>query len=749
MVSLSLPAIMAGTLTFYVGLYHFWLHYRRPRRADLLFALTCLGMAVYDLGAAFLYSARTDEAAAIWQRVQICCLSALTMPLMLLIAEQGGLKVERWGYSLLAFFPFLALFGLVEPWNLLLTQEPRALTIHFLEYTWHLRGMNHGPLEKLLELTVPLLTLYCLWVGLGSPARLAGTWTRLAPRSSPLVLISAALMLSVLHDVFVGRGALQHPFMLEFAWLFMMGAMNWSMADELMDASKTKVTLDETERRVATTLAAIQDAVITCDMAGNITHMNPAAEKLLAVSLWDVLDTPLLKYLEITSPETHVVVSDPVRFAVGRAPNPYGELPQLVTTDGNERRIDLGGAPLKDPDGRVQGAILVMRDLTLQHNALTNLEHAKRMESMGQLAGGAAHDLNNLLTPIISYVELVQRRIEPDSREATFLAHVQDAAHRAAALTRQLLALSRKQVLDVQVVPLDEFIRQTSPMLERLVGDQILVELRLRDRGARVRVDLGQFEQVLLNLTSNARDAISGYDGRIQIATRRVGDQEVAIEVSDNGSGMSNEVAQKIFEPFFTTKPRGKGTGLGLASVRGIIEQQSGQIYVDSEPGKGTSFEIILPISAAEQPMSSSRHSPPSDLARGNESILVAEDDPAVRSLIYDALSQLGYTVHTADGLTVAVAIAKSESIDLLLTDVVLPGTDGPRIRDEVLKHTQVPCMFMTGHADDRLGERGVIERGTEVLRKPFTVTELGESVRRVLDRRPPPRHTSAPPDAE
>lgn len=735
MVILSLPPAMAATLTLYVGLYHFWLHHRRPRRADLLLGFTCLGMTVYDVSAAMLYSSTDAASASTWQRLQICMATAVVLPLVLLISSQGGLKLPRWAVAVLSLFPAMAMFGWFERSGWLLTDRPIALTIQFFESQWTVHGFESGPLEKILELTVPLLTLFCLWVGLGAPWYRSGGVESLAPRSSPLVLLSGALMLSVMHDIFVARGMLDHPFMLEYAWLVVMGTMNWSMADELTDASRTKVTLDETERRVATTLDAIQDAVITCDMTGNITHMNPAAEKLLAIDLWDVIDKPLHNYIEITSPESHSVVSDPIRFAVGRASNPFGSLPQLVTTDGNERRIDLRGAPLKGPDGHLQGAILVIRDLTLQHNALTNLEHAKQMEAMGQLAGGAAHDLNNLLTPIISYVELVQRRIDPQSKESTFLMHVQEAAQRAATLTRQLLALSRKQVLDVQIVPLDELIRQTAPMLERLVGDEITVTLKLRDKGARVRVDLGQFEQVLLNLTSNARDAI-GNNGQIVISTRRVGEHEVAIEVADNGSGMPQDIVQKIFEPFFTTKPRGKGTGLGLASVRGIIEQQGGKIYVDSEVGKGTSFEVILPLCTTDQRLSSTRHTPPSDLARGHESILVAEDDPAVRSLIYDVLTQLGYTVHTADGLAVAVTIAKTEPIDLLLTDVVLPGTDGPRIRDEVLKHVHVPCMFMTGHADDRLGDRGVIERGVEVLRKPFTVTELGESVRRVLDRR-------------
>jgi len=352
---------------------------------------------------------------------------------------------------------------------------------------------------------------------------------------------------------------------------------------------------------------------------------------------------------------------------------------------------------------------------------------------MGQLAGGAAHDLNNLLTPIISYVELVQRRIDPKSREAKFLEHVQDAAQRAAGLTKQLLALSRKQVLDVQVIPLAEFVRQTMPMVEQLVGEGVQVKMELDARSGKVQIDLGQFEQVILNLTSNARDAMDG-TGTLTIRVRSLNDGDVALEIRDTGGGMDADTEERIFEPFFTTKPRGKGTGLGLASVRGIVEQLGGTIYVDSEAGIGTSFEIILPKATGDIPISSARELPPSDLARGSEKVLVAEDDPAVRALIHDALTQLGYTIYSADGMTVAVEIAKEEKIDLLLTDVVLPGADGPRIRDEVLKHQQVPCLFMTGHADDRLGDHGIIPRGVEVLRKPFTVIQLGERVRSVLD---------------
>lgn len=733
LIALSVPVAMAGAVTAYVGIYHFWLHLRRPRRSDLYFALTCVCMTIYDIAAAFLYNSTDFSRSVDWQRTQLVCLFTMGMPLTLLISEQAGIKIKRRGIIGLSIFPALGAFATVERSGWFLVQQPAPKFVELPFGKWTILEATGGPMMKLMEASVPLMIGYCLWAGLGGISYKEGKFRSRTRRSSPLVGASVFLLAAMMHDMFVFRGIISHPYVMEYAWLGVMMVMTGKLSNEVLEAAQTRETLVETEHRVTTTLNAIQDAVITTDLNGNITHMNPAAEKLLAVTLWDVLDAPLANFVEITSPETHTVVGDPVRFAVGRPPNPYGRLPQLVTTDGNERHIDLGGSPLKDPQGRLQGAIVVMRDLTLQHNALETLQHAKQMESMGQLAGGTAHDLNNLLTPIISYVELVQRRLKDDPKSAQFLEHVQDAAQRAAGLTRQLLALSRKQVLDVQVIPLSEFVRQTLPMVERLVGEKVTLDLSLKDNTGKVRVDPGQLEQVILNLTTNARDALEGR-GTIYIRTRRLNEQEISLEVSDTGVGMTAEIVERIFEPFFTTKPRGKGTGLGLASVRGIVEQHGGTIHVDSEPGEGTSFEIVLPLSLEDLPHSPRRNRPSTELARGHEKILVAEDDPAVRALIFDALTGLGYTVFTADGLTVAEEFARSEKLDLLLSDVVLPGADGPRIRDAVLSHQQIPCLFMTGHADDRLGDRGFISRGTQVLRKPFTVQELGERVRQVLD---------------
>lgn len=730
---LSLPVALAAGITAYVGLYHFFLHRRRPRKSDLYFALTCLCMVGYDVSAAFHYSALDIETGGFWQRWEIVWAVAMGMPFLLFVNEQVGLNTSRRAIYALCVFPAAAIVTALERFGWILSDEafPKNLRTPWGETLVY--ELRLGPGFTLLESAVPLMLLYCLWVALGAFHLRGGKWVKRDRRSTPLTVASIGLLLALGHDLLIAHGTIPGAYIFELAFLGVTVVMSFSMGEELSEASRTRRTLEVTERRESTILSAIQDAVITTDLEGRITHLNPGAEKILAVRLADVEGKHLSAFVELTSPENNEIVKDPVRYALGRPPNPYGKLPQLVTTDGHERRVDLGGAPLKDEEGRVEGAIVVMRDVTLQHLALDSLEHAKKMESMGQLAGGAAHDLNNLLTPIMSYVELVQKDVLPTSKSAKFLVHVQDAAQRAAALTRQLLALSRKQVLDVQVVPLAEFVRQTVPILKRLLGDAKHLEVSISDDVGRVRVDLGQLEQVLLNLTSNARDALSE-GGKVTLKVRQVGENEAAIEVSDTGTGMDRETVSRIFEPFFTTKERGKGTGLGLASVRGIVEQHGGSIYVDSELGEGTSFEIVLPTTQVEQRKSSVRGVPRGDFVTGNESILVVEDDQGVRSLVEDALSQLGYRVFIADGLAMAVAVAETEHLDLLLTDVVLPGADGTRVRDAVFAHQRISCLFMTGHADDRLGERGILSRGTQVLRKPFTVRELAARVRQILD---------------
>ena len=372
------------------------------------------------------------------------------------------------------------------------------------------------------------------------------------------------------------------------------------------------------------------------------------------------------------------------------------------------------------------------------------LRQSQKLEAIGTLAGGIAHDFNNLITVISGYTQLALMRAEKDSRAADDLQQVVEASDRAANLTHQLLAFSRKQVLQPTVLDLGEVVSGIGPMLQRIIGEH--VELRIESEAplARVRADRGQLEQVLLNLAVNARDAMPG-GGTVTIATRNVGEgvsgslfdrtaaRSVSLVVADTGTGMPAAVRDRIFEPFFTTKDPGKGTGLGLSTVYGIVNQSGGTIGVESAVGEGTTFTITLPA-AGVMTASTPRQSVDVELSRGNETILIVEDADDVRILARRSLEELGYTVLVARNADDALEISAVGSIDVLLTDIVMPHTSGPQLVAKYLAERSAPIViYMSGYADDALAKYE-LDPAVVFLRKPFTPSTLARTVRDALD---------------
>ncbi len=369
------------------------------------------------------------------------------------------------------------------------------------------------------------------------------------------------------------------------------------------------------------------------------------------------------------------------------------------------------------------------------------LRQSQKLEAIGTLAGGIAHDFNNLITVITGYTQLALMRADPSTPEAADLRQVVEASDRAATLTHQLLAFSRKQVLQPTVLDLAEVARGIAPMLRRIIGEHI--ELRLDESAplARVRADRGQLEQVLLNLAVNARDAMSE-GGVLTIATHNVPDgvsssraasRAVSLAVTDTGAGMSDEIRERIFEPFFTTKEPGKGTGLGLSTVYGIVNQSGGRIAVDSAPGRGTIFTIVLP--AAETMGDSATHLPDDgELPSGTETVLIVEDAEDVRTLARRTLEERGYTVLVARNADEALEIASARTVDLLLTDIVMPQTSGPQLvaRYKAL-HAAPIVVYMSGYADDALAQYE-LDPNVGFLRKPFSPASIARTVRGALD---------------
>ena len=390
----------------------------------------------------------------------------------------------------------------------------------------------------------------------------------------------------------------------------------------------------------------------------------------------------------------------------------------------------------------------ITRDVTERKHLEEQLRNAQQLEAIGRLAGGVAHDFNNILSIIMGHAELLLTT-GVDDRSRNGLEQMRRAAERAASLTQQLLAFSRKQVLQPRVLDLNETVTDIEKMLSRVIGEDIDLVAKLHPSLMMVKADPTQLEQVLINLAVNARDAMP-HGGKLAMQTANLEVQEVGardldlapgryvmLTVSDTGNGMDAATLSHVFEPFFTTKPMGKGTGLGLSTVYGIVKQSGGSIQVESEPGRGTSFSIYLPATDSDRSRQGDRLTP-SNIAGGRETILVAEDEPDLRELTRIFLESYGYKVLEAASAEDALRTAQEigEPIHLLLTDVILPGMSGPQLAEKIVcKSPNTRVVYMTGYTDDMVVQHKVLEPGVELLQKPFTRTELALKVRSTLDR--------------
>jgi PAS domain S-box-containing protein len=406
--------------------------------------------------------------------------------------------------------------------------------------------------------------------------------------------------------------------------------------------------------------------------------------------------------------------------------------------------------PVLDPAGHVIGSVFIMRDVTEQKTLQSQLMQVQKMDSIGRLAGGVAHDFNNILSSIIGFADLTLMKLPEDSEFREHLDIVKESGYKAAELTRQLLAFSRKQVLKMEVINICNIIQNMTKMLSRIVREDIVLKLRMASPTINIMADPVQIEQVLLNLVINARDAMPmGGDLIIAANTTELDGSALGkhehiipglyamLSISDTGIGMNRDLQERIFEPFFTTKETGKGTGLGLSTVYGIVKQHNGHIYVYSEKGKGTTFKIYLP--AATEEMEEKEKNEQVYLQSGRETILVVDDDPSIRRLIRSVLQPLGYRYLEASSGKEALQIATTcdAHIDILLTDVIMPETNGRELAAAFCSSCpETSVIFMSGYADDALAHHGVLEAGVELMEKPIIPHKLAGKLREVLDRK-------------
>ncbi|MDO9712237.1 PAS domain S-box protein [Paracraurococcus lichenis] len=496
-------------------------------------------------------------------------------------------------------------------------------------------------------------------------------------------------------------------------------------------------------------------AIFMLDAGGRVATWNTGAERLKRYTEREILGQHFSAFY--TQDDRDAGLPARVLETVQREGRYDGE-GWRVRKDGSRFWAHVVVDPLRDDAGRLVGYAKVTRDITERRQAEQALEQtraalaqAQKMETIGQLAGGVAHDFNNLLTAILGGASLLERRASErlDGEARKLLAGIREAAKRAATLTHQLLAFSRKQTLAPQVAEVNRLVMGASELLRRTLGEGVAIETVLAGGLWRTCVDPNQLENAVLNLAVNARDAMPD-GGRLTLETGNVlldesyaaaqpdvtPGQYVMVAVSDTGTGMSEEVMRKAFEPFFTTKPEGRGTGLGLSQVFGFVKQSGGHIKLYSELGRGTTVKIYLPRHLAEGDREVVAELPYADVPRGSETILVVEDHDNVREYVTNALGHLGYRVlEAAEGRRALEILADHPEVALLLTDVGLPGINGRHLADQARQRAPgMRVVFMTAYARNAIGHHGLLDVGIHLLPKPFTVDALARKLREVLD---------------
>jgi PAS domain S-box-containing protein len=503
--------------------------------------------------------------------------------------------------------------------------------------------------------------------------------------------------------------------------------------DELQQANDAQ---NEARELLRAIIKSSPVSILTLSSEGLIKSWNPAAEQTFGWTEEEVIGKRLPFLNEMVQDE-HVnlfqrVQSEVIRYDKGGTP----------------LTLNLNAAPLMDMSGKIVGIVSLMVDITQNKKLNEQMLQANKLDSIGRLAGGIAHDLNNLLTVILGYAELANNQAAQSSNLKSSLENIQKAGNRAAELTGQLLAFARKQIVLSKVYEINEIVKDISQVLENIVGKDIKISYSLSQDAGNVKVDFGQIQQVLVNMTINARDAMPE-GGELSIETSRItADDEYArlhmdmpagdyvlLSVSDTGKGMPPEVRRCIFEPFYTTKEIGKGTGLGLSTCYGIIRQFQGNILVYSEPERGSVFKIYLPRSTEEcEPQNVSENCLTS---RGQERVLFVEDEPMLREIGTETLRREGYTIFSAASGEEAVDVACQQKyqIDILVTDLVMPGMGGQKLAQQLLSlKPDIRVLFTSGYTDVEMDEIIAENDRMAFLQKPYTPQALNRKMRELLD---------------
>jgi PAS domain S-box-containing protein len=527
------------------------------------------------------------------------------------------------------------------------------------------------------------------------------------------------------------------------------------LLEDITERKHVETALRESEERYRTILNEMSEGYHEVDLAGNFTFFNEAFLNLFGYSSDEMLGTSFSRYAadEAIAKRIYRIYNETYRTGV---PIQNCEW-DILRKDGERRTLEFYASLVRDSKGIPTGFRGIVRDITQNKQAeaereklQAQLNQAQKMESVGRLAGGVAHDFNNMLGVILGHAELALQKARNNQDPCSNLEKIQTAARRSADLTKQLLAFARKQIIEPKLLDLNHTVEKMLSMLRRLIGEDIDLSWVPARKLWPIKMDPTQVDQVLANLCVNARDAIAGV-GKLTIETGMktfdpaycadhpgfIPGDFVMLAVSDNGCGMDREILENLFEPFFTTKDVGKGTGLGLATIYGIVKQNNGFINVYSEPGQGSTFKIYLPRQHASAEKTASADHSEKAIPTGNETILLVEDEPEILEMTRTMLEQKGYSVLSAASPAAAIQIARARTdrIHLLITDVIMPEMNGRDLAEQLKDlFPKIELLFMSGYTANVIVHQGMLNDGVAFLQKPFSINELAEKVRDVLD---------------
>jgi two-component system cell cycle sensor histidine kinase/response regulator CckA len=530
------------------------------------------------------------------------------------------------------------------------------------------------------------------------------------------------------------------------------------LARDVTELKKAEEALRQSEQKYRMIAENVYDMIWITDLGLNCIYVSPSVFRITGFSPQEFQSKPIN---EMVTPASFDILAKifSEELAREKSGNAGPDRPrtmelELVRKDGSPVCVEISADFTRDEMRQVNGILGVTRDISERRDSEKErarleeqLSQAQKMESVGRLAGGVAHDFNNMLSVILGYAELIRLNLPQGDPLASDVEEIEKAAARSRDITRQLLAFSRKQIIAPMTVDLNGLIRGIQKTLFRLIGEDIDLKFSSNDDLCKIKFDPSQMEQVLINLAVNARDAMPN-GGKLAIETRKTYlDEEyckiypeflpghyILMTVSDDGAGMSKETLQHAFEPFFTTKETGRGTGLGLATVYGIVRQNNGFINVYSESGKGTSFKIYIPRSMEEG--EALKAADEETVPAGTGTILLVEDDEMVRKMTTEMLEKIGYTVIPTGDPAEARRLCEDDKvhIDLLMTDVIMPGMSGKDLRDRIeAKRPEIKVLFMSGYTSNAIVTRGVLEEGVNFVQKPFSMSELARNVRNAI----------------